>query len=134
MFLGYLQIRNTHQKQLIKVSLLAQSTLHLIRRFGVSELLLSINFSCGWLHTVDVGRQTDWHVKASHIMKDVFYVTKGKRILTIFFSLVSSQEIFGSRFSGFMFMSAPLAPKPKNNSWFCCWAQAEQRIVGLTRK
>jgi hypothetical protein len=81
---------------------LAQSPLNLIRGFGVPGLLLSANFSCGWLHTIDAGRRTDWHVEASHIMKDVFYVTKGRRILTICSSLLSSQEIFGSRFPGYM--------------------------------
>jgi hypothetical protein len=29
----------------------------------VPGLLLSAKFSCGWLHTIDAGQRTDWHVR-----------------------------------------------------------------------
>jgi hypothetical protein len=40
-------------------------------------------------------------------MKDAYYVIKGRKLSTICSSLVSFQEIFGSRFLGYTILIAP---------------------------
>ena len=94
---------------------------------------------CGWSHTISAGRLIAWHVVGYLIRSIVLFVTKKRRLSTIYLSTVYSQENFGTREFWFnLFRQVglqSLSPQPTELSFHDWWEKASSSTTDeLTRQ
>jgi hypothetical protein len=91
---------NYSTKQLMRVYLLAQLILNLVRKYGSLGLHQNVKFSCGLLPSKGAGQKASYKNEGFSILVVALFVTRNRKQLTICWQIAFLQDNSGSDFLG----------------------------------